>query len=182
MFDVVMPKMGESIIEGTILEWKKKVGDTINKDETLLEISTDKVDSEIPSPATGKVVEIIAQVNDTIPVGDVIAKIEGADEKVDTPPEQTEEVAEETPEPQAEPTPKPEIAQLEALSPATPQKDATISSHDRFYSPLVKSIAKEEGISQSELDAISGSGRDGRVNKSDMLKFIAKRSEEAVPV
>ena len=92
MFDVVMPKMGESITEGTILEWKKKVGDTINKDETLLEISTDKVDSEIPSPATGTVVEIIAQVNDTIPVGDVIARIGGADEKVDTPPEKKEEV------------------------------------------------------------------------------------------
>ena len=75
MTDVVMPKMGESITEGTILEWKKQVGDSIAKDETLLEISTDKVDSEIPSPATGTIVEIIAQVNDTIPVGDVIAKI-----------------------------------------------------------------------------------------------------------
>ena len=75
MTDVVMPKMGESITEGTILEWKKQVGDSIAKDETLLEISTDKVDSEIPSPATGTIVDIIAQVNDTIPVGDVIARI-----------------------------------------------------------------------------------------------------------
>ena len=75
MTDVVMPKMGESITEGTILEWKKQVGDSIAKDETLLEISTDKVDSEIPSPATGTIVEIIAQVNDTIPVGDVIPRI-----------------------------------------------------------------------------------------------------------
>ncbi len=77
MTDVVMPKMGESITEGTILEWKKQVGDSIAKDETLLEISTDKVDSEIPSPATGMIVEIIAQVNDTIPVGEVIARIGG---------------------------------------------------------------------------------------------------------
>ena len=178
MFDVVMPKMGESITEGTILEWKKKVGDTINKDETLLEISTDKVDSEIPSPVTGTVVEIIAQVNDTIPVGDVIARIGGADEKVDTPPEKKEEVVVEI----SEPSTKPELAQLEANSPVPNQKDATISSQDRFYSPLVKSIAKEEGVSQSELDAIPGSGRDGRVNKSDMLNFISNRSAGAIPV
>ena len=84
MTDVVMPKMGESITEGTILEWKKQVGDSIAKDETLLEISTDKVDSEIPSPATGMIVEIIAQVNDTIPVGDVIARIGEAGESTAT--------------------------------------------------------------------------------------------------
>jgi len=84
MTDVVMPKMGESITEGTILEWKKQVGDSIEKDETLLEISTDKVDSEIPSPATGTIVEIIAQVNDTIPVGDVIARIGEVGESTST--------------------------------------------------------------------------------------------------
>ena len=84
MIDVVMPKMGESITEGTILEWKKQLGDNIAKDETLLEISTDKVDSEIPSPATGTIVEIIAQVNDTIPVGDVIARIGEAGESTAT--------------------------------------------------------------------------------------------------
>ena len=83
MFDVVMPKMGESITEGTILEWKKRIGDSINKDETLLEISTDKVDSEIPSPATGTVLEIIAEVNDTIPVGEVIARIGSSEEQTD---------------------------------------------------------------------------------------------------
>ncbi|SVE00780.1 uncharacterized protein METZ01_LOCUS453634, partial [marine metagenome] len=83
MFDVVMPKMGESITEGTILEWKKRIGDSINKDETLLEISTDKVDSEIPSPATGTVLEIIAEVNDTIPVGEVIARIGSSEEQSD---------------------------------------------------------------------------------------------------
>ena len=80
MVDVVMPKMGESITEGTVLEWKKSVGDSVIKDETLLEISTDKVDSEVPSPASGTIVEIIAQVNDTIPVGDVIARIGDAGE------------------------------------------------------------------------------------------------------
>ena len=182
MFDVVMPKMGESITEGTILEWKKKVGESINKDETLLEISSDKVDSEIPSPATGTVVEIIAQVNDTIPVGDVIARIGTIGEKVGSPPEKTEDVADETPEPQPEPTTKPETAQIADIPPAPTQKDESISSQKRFYSPLVKSIAREEGISQSELDSIQGSGRDGRVNKSDMLKFIASRSDKIAPV
>ena len=80
MVDVIMPKMGESITEGTVLEWKKSVGDIVVKDETLLEISTDKVDSEVPSPAAGKIIEIIAKVNDTIPVGEVIARIGDIDE------------------------------------------------------------------------------------------------------
>ena len=82
MVDVVMPKMGESITEGTVIEWKKSVGDSIKKDETLLEISTDKVDSEVPSPASGTIVEIIAQVNDTIPVGNVLARIGDTSEVV----------------------------------------------------------------------------------------------------
>ena len=182
MTDVVMPKMGESITEGTILEWKKQVGDSIAKDETLLEIATDKVDSEIPSPASGTIVEILAQVNDTIPVGDVIARIGSADEKVDNAPEKTEEIADETQKPQPEPTAKPETNQIEAVSTLPTQKDKVKSSQKRFYSPLVKSIAREEGISQSELDAIPGSGREGRVNKSDILNFIANRGKEVAPI
>ena len=182
MTDVVMPKMGESITEGTILEWKKQVGDSIAKDETLLEIATDKVDSEIPSPASGTIVEILAQVNDTIPVGDVIARIGSADEKVDNAPEKTEEIADEIQKPQPEPTAKPETNQIEAVSTLPTQKDKVKSSQKRFYSPLVKSIAREEGISQSELDAIPGSGREGRVNKSDILNFIANRGKEVAPI
>ena len=182
MTDVVMPKMGESITEGTILEWKKQVGDSIAKDETLLEIATDKVDSEIPSPASGTIVEILAQVNDTIPVGDVIARIGSADEKVDNAPEKTEEIADETQNPQTEPTAKPETNQIEAVSTLPTQKDKVKSSQKRFYSPLVKSIAREEGLSQSELDAIPGSGREGRVNKSDILNFIANRGKEVAPI
>jgi 2-oxoglutarate dehydrogenase E2 component (dihydrolipoamide succinyltransferase) len=182
MTDVVMPKMGESITEGTILEWKKQVGDSIAKDETLLEIATDKVDSEIPSPASGTIVEILAQVNDTIPVGDVIARIGSADEKVDNAPEKTEEIADETQNPQTEPTAKPETNQIEAVSTLPTQKDKVKSSQKRFYSPLVKSIAREEGLSQSELDAIPGSGREGRVNKSDILNFIANRVKEVAPI
>jgi len=168
MFDVVMPKMGESIIEGTILEWKKKVGDNIGKDETLLEISTDKVDSEIPSPASGTILEIIAQVNDTIPVGDVIARIGSDDEKLDTSLKES---------PKSEPTSKPEIKQTEATTPDPIQTSEAIISQKRFYSPLVKSIAKKEGISQEELDSLSGSGKNGRVNKQDILSYLNNKTD-----
>jgi 2-oxoglutarate dehydrogenase E2 component (dihydrolipoamide succinyltransferase) len=140
------------------------------------------VDSEIPSPASGTIVEILAQVNDTIPVGDVIARIGSTDEKVDNAPEKTEEIADETQKPQTEPTAKPETNQIEAVSTLPTQKDKVKSSQKRFYSPLVKSIAREEGLSQSELDAIPGSGREGRVNKSDILNFIANRGKEVAPI
>ena len=169
MFDVIMPKMGESITEGTILEWKKKVGDNIGKDETLLEISTDKVDSEIPSPASGLILEIIAQVNDTIPVGDVIARIGNADEELDI---STKESSH-----QSESTPKPEIKQVETPFSTPVKTSVTISSQKRFYSPLVKSIAKKEGISQEELDSLSGSGKNGRVNKQDILSYLNNNIE-----
>ena len=169
MTDVVMPKMGESITEGTILEWKKQVGDNINKDETLLEISTDKVDSEIPSPATGTIVEIIAQVNDTIPVGDVIARIGAVGESTasdNTLAETTsteEKIA-------AEPKPIPSIeavVQSEIVSEKT-----IVRSGKRFYSPLVKSIAKKEDITRIELDTLVGTGINGRVNKKDILAYL----------
>ena len=161
--DVIMPKLGESITEGTILEWKKSVGDTISKDETLLEISTDKVDSEVPSPAEGKITDILYDVNDVVAVGEVIAKIggdgdpinEGNVEKNDAPEKQVEK---------NEPTVE-----------KNKHVDINISdSKNRgcFYSPLVKSIAKKENISLSQLDSISGSGKNGRVNKSDIINFI----------
>lgn len=169
MTDVVMPKMGESITEGTILEWKKKVGDNIAKDETLLEISTDKVDSEIPSPATGTIVEIIAQVNDTIPVGDVIARIGDVGESAST-----EEVSVETAPTEEslpiEPDLVPEIK--EVVQSEIVIEKPIIQSGKRFYSPLVKSIAKKEGITQAELDALMGTGNNGRVNKQDILAYL----------
>ena len=168
MVDVVMPKMGESITEGTILEWKKKIGDSISKDETLLEISTDKVDSEIPSPASGTIIEIIAQINETIPVGDIIARIGSDDEKSDTSLKES---------PKSEPTSKPEIKQTEATTPDPIQTSEAIISQKRFYSPLVKSIAKKEGISQEELDSLSGSGKNGRVNKQDILSYLNNKTE-----
>jgi 2-oxoglutarate dehydrogenase E2 component (dihydrolipoamide succinyltransferase) len=176
MTDVVMPKMGESITEGTILEWKKQVGDSIAKDETLLEISTDKVDSEIPSPATGTIVEIIAQVNDTIPVGDVIARIGEVGESAST-----EEVSVETAPTEetvpAEPEPVPEIK--EVVQSEIVIEKPIIQSGKRFYSPLVKSIAKKEGITQAELDALTGTGNNGRVNKQDILAYLKIRTAGA---
>ena len=163
MYDVVMPKMGESITEGTILEWKKKIGDSISKDETLLEISTDKVDSEIPSPASGTILEIIAQVNDTIPVGNVIARIGDTDEEPNTPSAEP---------PQSKPITAPEIKQPDPTISIPIKTSVAISSRKRFYSPLVKSIGKKEGISQEELDSIPGSGKNGRVNKQDILSYL----------
>jgi len=169
MTDVVMPKMGESITEGTILEWKKQVGDSIAKDETLLEISTDKVDSEIPSPATGTIVDIIAQVNDTIPVGDVIARIGEVGEGPTTDEASVKTAAtEETVADEPEPVPAIEVVvQSEIVS-----EKPIIQSGKRFYSPLVKSIAKKEGITQTELDALVGTGNNGRVNKQDILAYL----------
>ena len=176
MTDVIMPKMGESITEGTILEWKKQVGDSIAKDETLLEISTDKVDSEIPSPATGTIVEIIAQVNDTIPVGDVIARIGEVGESASTEEVSVETVPTEESVP-AELEPVPEI--IEVVQSEIVIEKPIIQSGKRFYSPLVKSIAKKEGITQAELDALMGTGNNGRVNKQDILAHLKTRTAGA---
>ena len=162
--DVIMPKLGESITEGTVLEWKKVIGDTIALDETLLEISTDKVDSEVPSPAAGILTEILFKVNDVVEVGTVIARIGTEGE---TPIEKSPEVVKET---QAEKAP-----QVDPVA-------ASISSNEsrRFHSPLVKSIAKTEGIPSEELNSIIGSGKDGRVNKHDMMAYVENR-ERVVP-
>ena len=159
--DVIMPKLGESITEGTILEWKKKVGEHIEKDETLLEISTDKVDSEVPSPGKGKITEILYQVNDVVAVGEVIAKIGGDKDTVIAKevPKKIEEIKEKISKPVEQETLKP--------------KEIKITSEStRFYSPLVKSIAKKEGVSLKELDKITGSGANGRVNKNDIISYI----------
>ncbi len=161
--DVIMPKMGESITEGTILEWKKNVGDSIQLDETLLEISTDKVDSEVPSPSAGVISELLFSVNDVVEVGTVIARIATDGESV---------------QPKAEPsTEEPEIKDVVVDVPSTPvpQPEKSEFISNKFYSPLVKSIAKAEGVSIEELDSIEGSGNNGRVNKHDILNYIESR-------
>ena len=168
-YELLLPKMGESVAEATVIKWVKQPGDAIDLDDTILEIATDKVDSEVPSPVAGKLVKQLFQENDVAQVGDVIAIIETqaannikVEESVSAP---------STPEEKAEPIPG--IAQLTAEN-KLPQPD--FSTSERFYSPLVKSIAAQENISVSELNAIKGTGADGRLNKDDLLSYIANKS------
>ena len=165
-FELKLPKMGESVAEATLTAWLKEVGDTIEEDEAVLEIATDKVDSEVPSEVTGVLVEKLFEVDDVIQVGQTIAviEIEGT-ATVEVTPSETIAVA----------TPSKEvIAQVEVA------ETAVQSSDTRFYSPLVKNIAKSEGISQQELDGISGTGKDGRVTKNDILLYVENRSSQPV--
>ena len=170
--DVLMPKMGESITEGTIVEWKKNVGDMIAKDETLLEISTDKVDSEIPCPTEGKVLELLFNKNDTVEVNTIIARIgtEDSDSLDSNTESSVSDDKENSNEEILEDVKKEEVS----------IKEEVISDNNKtdriFYSPLVKSIAKKEGISLDELTSIKGSGNGGRVNKSDILNYIDSKS------
>ena len=164
--DVVMPKMGESITEGTILEWRKGVGDTIATDEILLEIGTDKVDAEIPTPNSGIITEILAEPNDVVEVGKVIARID-TDESGATPtPSKT------TPEREKEPEPPPPV-------PTKPEPPVS-STEKKYYTPVVKSIARKEGVSQEELAAITGTGKNGRVTKKDLLTHLEQRTAAQV--
>jgi 2-oxoglutarate dehydrogenase E2 component (dihydrolipoamide succinyltransferase) len=168
-----MPKMGESVEEATITKWFVKEGDTIVEDEVLLEIATDKVDSEIPSPVAGTVKEIRFSVDDVVAVGTVIASIvmegeDGEPEEKSVPSEKAASTAQSAPKTQSA---KPPI-EAEGLNLEAQDSEAT---SDRFYSPLVRSIAKEEGISLSELDKISGTGKEGRVTKNDILTHLENR-------
>lgn len=165
--------MGESIMEATILNWVKNVGDTIEVDETILEIATDKVDSEIPSPVAGTLSKILFNVNDVVPIGTVIAVIETGVAQGNTVSDQpAQPVKKEEEKPAATPQP--------ASSGGSSYSADTTS--DRFYSPLVKNIAKEEGVELRELDAIKGSGQDGRLTKNDLLSYLKTRNVEEVRV
>lgn len=169
-FELTLPKMGESVAEATITSWLKDVGDAIELDEAVLEIATDKVDSEVPSEVDGILIEKRFEVDDVVQVGQVLAVIEteGDDKSVSGETEttvntNTEEVVQQLSE-------RVNIAKAE-VSTTTPQ----ISSSARFYSPLVKNIAKQEGVTQKELDAIPGTGKEGRVTKNDILKYIENK-------
>ncbi len=191
--ELVMPKMGESIMEATILNWVKNVGDRIEEDETILEIATDKVDSEIPSPVDGVLVEVLRQVNDVVPVGEVIAILETEGEVQDTPsiPQQAEVPAPVEQKPAAEPTIESPVAspsveketvEVPFIPATTNQSNGTkipTNNNGKFYSPLVRSIAKSEQVSLAELDAMHGSGKGGRVTKKDLLNYISQRSSPA---
>ena len=184
--ELIMPKMGESIMEATILKWSKSIGDHIALDETILEIATDKVDSEIPSPVEGVLAKILYEENAVVEVGKVIAIIatEGestapaASPAVETPqvaePELSQNGHENTPEPAApQPTTSPTRERvLESVS---------TGESDRFYSPLVRNIAGKEGIPVAELDTIAGSGLNGRVTKRDILAYIKTRTSAPAP-
>lgn len=168
-FDLIMPKMGESVAEATIIKWTKKEGDSIKVDETVLEIATDKVDSEIPSPFEGTLVKCLFKEGDVVQVGSVIAVISSdASAPVSEAPKTTAPAA----APAVSATPAPVAA-------ATTPND--YSNSDRFYSPLVKSIAKEEGISLEELNTIKGTGQEGRVTKADILAYLPTRGKQATP-
>ena len=168
-FELKLPKMGESVAEATITSWLKNVGDTIEADEAVLEIATDKVDSEVPSEVDGILTEILFKVDDVVKVGQVIAVIEtdASSAQATAAPKQEQATAVETPE-------VTQVAQtVEAAKTAVAA--SVTSTEDRFYSPLVKNIAKQEGISQSELDQISGTGKDGRVTKNDVLVYLENK-------
>ena len=171
-FELKLPKMGESVAEATLTSWLKEVGDTIEEDEAVLEIATDKVDSEVPSEVTGVLVEKLFEVDDVIQVGQTIAVIEIAGKGIVAEPStaKTETVI----------APAHEvIAAVE--TPIVEVASSVVQSSDtRFYSPLVKNIAASEGISQQELDHISGSGKDGRVTKNDILHFVGNRRLQPV--
>ena len=181
--DLVMPKLGESIMEATILKWNKQIGDNIAVDETVLEIATDKVDTEVPAPFAGKLVEICFQVNEVAPIGSVLAKIEIAGENnivANTP------ALADAPIPAAAPAPTPIVEEIESIpyAPAAPVNTApqeTGNTEARFYSPLVLNIAQSEGVSLHDLEKIPGTGSGGRVSKKDILNWVAAKKSGTAP-
>jgi 2-oxoglutarate dehydrogenase E2 component (dihydrolipoamide succinyltransferase) len=171
--DLVLPKLGESIMEATILKWHKKVGDSVQLDETILDIATDKVDSEIPSTVEGIITEILFEINSIVPIGTVIAKI------------QTQQTTNELNTPAVIPSTDPAPLQqaeekeieieLEIPIPYIPSNNDSTISDIKFYSPLVMNIAQNEGVSMQELQLIKGTGSQGRVTKKDIVAFIANK-------
>lgn len=184
MFELTMPKMGESVAEATITQWLKNEGDTIALDESVLTIATDKVDSDIPSPVAGVLVKRLFNENDVIQVGQVIAHIQTEGDAPVAAPAKTEAPAaaptaeKVVPQAPAEPTPAASAAAIEASTEAVKNSTGAIprESNGRFYSPLVRSIAEAEGVSEAELNSIEGSGNEGRVTKSDVLAFLKNRA------
>ncbi|MEN8138466.1 MAG: dihydrolipoamide acetyltransferase family protein [Bacteroidota bacterium] len=166
--ELIMPKMGESVAEATLIKWHKEVGDKIEAEEAVVEIATDKVDSEIPSEVDGVLVKKLFEVDDVVQVGQAVAIIETEGEV------ESEDLSLES-----------DFAEVSSITDSliTKAQDAisteqtTVSDSDRFYSPLVKNMAKVEGISLSELESITGTGMDGRVTKADMLNYIENRSK-----
>lgn len=172
-FELIMPKMGESIMEATILKWLKKEGDSVEVDETILEIATDKVDSEVPSPTMGVITQIMFPENSTVEIGKVIALIE------------TEAAGGSKPATVASPAaviaPAVVTSQPASVTQSVVAETIPTSSGDKFYSPLVKNIAQKEQISLAELNALDGSGANGRVTKKDILEYVTNKSTGVQP-
>jgi 2-oxoglutarate dehydrogenase E2 component (dihydrolipoamide succinyltransferase) len=167
MVDLIMPKLGESIMEATILKWHKKPGDKVEMDETVLDIATDKVDSEVPSTAEGTIAEILYNENDVVPIGKVIARITTDGN-----------ASENNFSQQSSAQQQHEEAEIMEEVPYQPEEKKSINNSGsaiRFYSPLVLNIAASEGISMSELENIEGTGQDGRVSKKDIMSYLEKR-------
>ncbi len=186
-YELVLPKMGESVAEATIIKWTKQPGDSIDIDESVLEIATDKVDSDVPSPVAGKLIETLYKVDDVVQVGSTIAIIEtGGSPGGNEVAEDTKEPVKDTEAPRADNNAQADGAEqheAHAVSQEQRTSPAAENTSGRFYSPLVKSMAAEEGISMPELDSIKGSGSEGRVTKQDVLDYINdKGSHSSVDV
>ncbi|HEY8402202.1 MAG TPA: dihydrolipoamide acetyltransferase family protein [Cytophagaceae bacterium] len=168
LVEMVMPKMGESIMEGTILNWLKNVGDRIEQDESVLEVATDKVDTEVPATHAGILKEILAQKGEVVPVGKAIAII-STDGDDDIQPSPVKEVVKENI--------SSEITTIKETTSVVSEKPATLETpaSGRFYSPLVLNIARQENISMQELEKVPGTGKEGRVTKNDILAYVEKR-------
>ncbi|GAA0543510.1 dihydrolipoamide acetyltransferase family protein [Chitinophaga japonensis] len=175
--ELVMPKMGESIMEATILRWHKKPGDQVKADETVLEIATDKVDSEVPSIADGEITELLFAENEVVPVGAVIARISTAD----TAEEDTPEPVVTPPARHAAPTAHHTTEPAAPVAAPQPIEPKFTTGSPRFYSPLVLTIAQQEGVSFAELEKIPGSGNEGRVTKKDILHYVEARKHGHAP-
>lgn len=174
--DLIMPKLGESITEATILKWHKQPGDVVKMDETVLDIATDKVDSEVPSTAEGVIESILFNVNDIVPVGGVIARIKtNTEESISSSPVITKPSHEQTANQKTQ-----EAVVVETVQQATAKPQQTNGSSNRFYSPLVLNIAASEGISMTELEHIPGTGNEGRVTKKDILQYVSEKRQGKV--
>lgn len=178
--DLIMPKLGESIMEATILKWHKQPGEAVKMDETVLEIATDKVDSEVPSTAEGVIEELLFNVNDVVPIGAAIARIRTGAAESSAPAQPVSQPA----QPAQAPQPQPEAVGEESFTPAQVVKPAASANGkgnvNRFYSPLVLNIAASEGISMSELENIPGTGNEGRVSKKDILDYLNRRKSGGI--
>jgi 2-oxoglutarate dehydrogenase E2 component (dihydrolipoamide succinyltransferase) len=175
MVDLVMPKLGESIMEATILKWLKRPGDKVEQDETVLEIATDKVDSEVPSTANGVIAELLYNENDVVPIGKVIARI-----NTDT--NANIDVAEQIHKPVENKNEDYEEASIVEHVPYQPSEKISSANNNtaiRFYSPLVLNIAASEGVTMSELESIEGTGQDGRVSKKDIMNYLESRKNKS---